>query len=78
MPRPSTGRTENTIKIRVSEEELALIKELAKDYKSVSEYIRLKAICIHPECPIMGIVERKKRAFETVQKSIHRNNTNVA
>jgi hypothetical protein len=76
--RPSTGRTEATIKIRVSEGELSLIKELAKDYKSVSEYIRLKALCNHRDCPVIGIEERKKIAFETVQKQLNRNNSNVA
>lgn len=76
--RPSTGRTEATIKIRVSEEELSLIKELAKDYKSVSEYIRLKALCNHSECPVIGIEDRKKRALDTVQNQIDRNNHRVA
>lgn len=76
--RPSTGRTANMIRIRVSDEELAIIQELSKGYKNMSEYIRLKVLCDHPKCPVKTPEERTKIALETVQKQLNRNRGNVA
>ena len=75
--RTPTGRMNNTLRIRVSDEELSLIQELAKGYKNLSEYLRLKALCNQPDCPVKNPEDRTKRALEILEKQLKTRNIKV-